>query len=97
MESLKSNIYYTNDMCLSVTTSKENDIEFCFECGCEYFEKKDIKYEEIYESEYELYCKKCGNLVNEYSYGFFRNEKNERYKIEENRRLRNKKLKRMMS
>jgi len=82
-------------MMVQEPSSDKNEIHFCDKCGCENFEKTDIKYEQQYESEYALICKQCHNYVNEFYYGFFRNEKSEKYIIEEKRRIRQKKIKRL--
>ena len=69
----------------------DNLIEFCKYCGCEDFEEKAIAYEANCVSEREYICKKCGSLINYWSYGFYENDIDDDYK----RMLLNKKIKRI--
>ncbi len=70
----------------------ENTIQFCSSCGCNEFEHIVVAYEEVYESERRVLCKKCGNQVNYWSYGFYENEITTEYK----KMLRNKKINRII-
>jgi len=79
-------------MCVQQPVSEENKIVFCSNCGCEVFEEIDVQYEFEQKSEYLLICSRCKHIVNEWGYGFFRNEKDEKYIIEEKRRMRQKKF-----
>ena len=86
---------YDNNMKVERPNSDENEIKFCSECGCEDFIEVNIQYEFHHKSEYLLKCKNCGHIVNEWCYGFFRNEKNEKYLKEEKRRERKNKIERL--
>jgi len=74
--------------------ASENLILFCDECGYTDFRENIISYEaDIYVSEKEIICLKCGNIVNYWGYGFYENEKSDKYLHKETQLLRIKKLK----
>ena len=76
-------------------TASENIILFCDECGSVDFEENTIAYEDVYESEKEIICKKCGKIVNYWSYGFYDNLKSDKYLHKEKQLLRKNKLKQL--
>jgi len=79
-------------MMVQEPASSENNILFCDECGCDDFNSVVVDSVESIVCETDIYCDECGNKVNEWSYGFYRNEKSEKYFLEEKRRERNKKI-----
>jgi len=74
----------------------KNLILFCEDCGYTDFEEHTIAYEaDIYDSEKEVVCIKCGKIVNYWSYGYYCNDKSEKYLLREKQLIRKEKLKQL--